>query len=159
MSSRVLLFMISVWLLYFSGQFFHVLLRAWAAMNSKLNGIESYEQFFKTHAVPILVRLFLGVLGMLLWFSVPELFSQPIKALASLAHIDVGARPLPLNPATAGVFGYFLDSLLDKLALMVPALRREIPPVNGQPDAGGGEPSPVDTGPRPPREPKAPPTV
>lgn len=124
--------LISLWLCFLVGQYLSVLARAWATVNSKLNGITSYGQFFRVHAVPILIRVFLASMLFMLWRYNTGAFSKTIARLVGATGFQFSGDPFPLNPATAGIFGYFVDSILDKLSVLVPAMRKEIPPARDE---------------------------
>ena len=117
-----------LYFLFFTGWFFSLLARAYATVSSKLNGVDDYPQYFKIYAVPIVGRLFLSVVSMMFWILNPLVFSTAVLKLLPGDWTSVlGSNPLPLNPVTAALYGYLVDSLLDKVAMLVPSLRKEIP--------------------------------
>lgn len=113
---------VSLWIFYFIGQGLHVLLRATAVVRSPQSGITNYRQFFKVHGAPLAVRIFLATMGLILWAGNSEIVT------ALFQKVGLGDSVLPLNSATAGLYGYFADSLLDKLGIFIPQLQKDVPP-------------------------------
>lgn len=124
--------LIGFWLCFLVGQYLSILARAWASVTSKLSGIATYGQFFRLHGIPILIRVFLASMGFMLWHSNAAMFSKAIARLVSVTGFNISSDPFPLNPATAGIFGYFVDSILDKISILVPGMRKEIPPARDE---------------------------
>jgi hypothetical protein len=116
--------LVGLWACYFIGQLLHVLLRATAVVRSPQSGITSYRQFLNVHGAPLAVRVFLATMGLILWAGNPQIVSD----LLQKAGVGVGDTVLPLNAATAGLYGYFADSLLDKLGVFIPQLQKDVPP-------------------------------
>lgn len=116
------LHVVGLWLCYFIGQALHVLLRATAIVRSPQSGITSYRQFLKMHGAPLAVRIFLATMGLILWAGNSEIITSLFQ------KVGLGESVLPLNSATAGLYGYFADSLLDKLGIFIPQLQKDVPP-------------------------------
>jgi len=123
-----------IWIFYVLGWLLHLLSKAALSVGSGINGIKGYVQYFSVRLVPIVVRV--GVAGLFFawWCARPDLFDTAAKAIASnlqpgTIRTLIEKIDLPLNMATAGLFGYAADSLLDKLALVFG--QKEIPKING----------------------------
>jgi len=113
-----------IWVCYLLGQFLNTLLRATAIIQSPLSGIASYRQFALKHAPVIAVRVFASVMLMLIGQQSP-VFSQITEFVGKTA----GNAALA---GVAGISGLGIDTLLDKLSVLVPALRRDVPPPLGK---------------------------
>lgn len=134
------LWIFSVLMMFLLGQFIHAWLRAQAVINSKLNGIMTYRQYIDSNSAALAARLFGAVLLLLA-------FSQYHQAIIGFAEShwtslkSLGVDPLPVNPFSAGVLGWFGDSLLDTAvgfaAKRFPQLQKEIPPEPGTPPKVG----------------------
>jgi hypothetical protein len=118
-------------LAFMLAQSLHIALKAAAAKASALNGIAGYRDYLKHHGAFIAARLAFALCLLLFWFQNPDVLT------AYVTHLDwvrrhLGQVRLPLNPATAFIVGYCLDSLLDKLPVVAPFLRpwlaKEVPP-------------------------------
>jgi len=130
-------FIATVWLLYLTGQYISILGRAYGAVNSKLNSIAGYEQWFKLYSIPLLIRAFLAVLAMFYWEYNPDVFSVAVLYYAPQKWVDLGLiskHTLSLNPFTAGLLGFVIDSVLDKVLIVISKLpslewlHLEVPP-------------------------------
>ena len=124
--------MFFVWLFYFAGQAVHVYFKGSKAVKSSLNGIEGWPHYLRVRAPALGVRLFIASMVFGFWTLQPDAVDMAAKGIAS--HLQEGMIrgvlekvSFPLNVFSGGIFGYFVDSLLDK----VPVLHREIPRMNG----------------------------
>ncbi|HWQ03151.1 MAG TPA: hypothetical protein VNL38_01605 [Candidatus Nitrosotenuis sp.] len=112
-----------LWLCFALGQAVHILKRAGMAVRSKKNPLRTRREFLRRHGDAIAVRA--ALCSALFWLlkQRPELLAQFLLAL--------GAPPmeLPLTGATALIFGYCADSLLDWLVSRVPSLQKDWPGV------------------------------
>jgi hypothetical protein len=123
------LHLIALWTCYFIGQALHVLLRATAIVRSPQSGITSYRQFLKVHGAPVAVRVFIATMGLILWAGSPQIISDVLQKVG----VGAGDTVFPLNAATAGLYGYFADSLLDKLGIFIPQFQKDVPPAPSAP--------------------------
>jgi len=130
-----------IWVFYIIGWLLHLLSKAALSVGSGINGVKGYRQYFSARLVPIVVRV--GVAGLFFawWCERPDLFDTAAKAIATnlqpgMIRSVIEKVNLPLNIATAGLFGYAADSALDKLALLFG--QKEIPKING---AGSAPPA------------------
>lgn len=120
---------IGLWACYFIGQALHALLRATAIVHSTQSGITNFRQFMAVHGAPIGVRVFIATMGLILWINHPQIVADLLQ------KVGVRDTVFPLNAATAGLYGYFADSLLDKLGIFIPQLQKDVPPDPGAPAA------------------------
>lgn len=121
-----------VWIFYFMGQAAHVYFKASKCVKSQLNGIEGWEHYFKIRLPVLGVRLFVASMVFGFWTLQPDAVDTAAKGIAT--YLQEGTLrgvlekvSFPLNVFSAGICGYFIDSLLDK----VPILHKEIPRLNG----------------------------
>jgi hypothetical protein len=109
-------------LVFLLSQFVHILLKAGAARNSSLNGIQSYRQYLENCGQAIASRLIFAFAILLVWMKNPDVLTVYVNGIPWVtAHL--GNINLSLNAGTAFMFGYTFDSLLDKLPVAVPWLR------------------------------------
>ena len=134
-------FRIAIFTMFFIGQAVHAWLRAANTINSKLNGINSYQQYAQVNGAQIASRFFVAYCIFAAWaWHGPEMLAALIRYVPSLQTIT-GSGPadriIPVNGATAGVFGYLADSLIDTavglLSKRWPSLQKDIPPVADPP--------------------------
>ena len=119
---------ISIVVMFILGQVLHAWLRAANTVQSKLNGITTYDQYLKLNAARVATRFFLAYCIFAAW--------QEGWLLVAVGAIIPSAtwvkNALPTNVATAGVFGYIIDSVIDQAAGIAakkwPWIQREIPP-------------------------------
>jgi hypothetical protein len=137
-----------IWVLYFVGHFFHTLAKATAAVRSKMNPLQTVTQYVAARWAPLSIRLFLTTVLFMAWWSDPTLAQSAFKAIGT--HLSAGTLKtflegvsFPLNPATAAIYGYASDSILDKLCSYVPWLQNEIPKVNGVGNGNGNAAPPA----------------
>ncbi len=124
--------MILSWFLFLCGQACHIYVKALKAINpAAANGINTWADYWHRRGGRIVVRVF--VLSMLfgLWTLKPDLVDQLAKIGAE--HLQPGMIrsilekvTFPLNVFTAGICGYLIDSIAEK----IPVLSRELPAVN-----------------------------
>ena len=124
--------MFFVWMLYFAGQAVHVYFKGSKAVKSSLNGIENWGHYLKVRAPALGVRLFIASMIFGFWTLQPDAVDLAAKAVAGnlqegMLRSVLEKVSFPLNVFSAGICGYFIDSLLDK----VPILHKEIPRLNG----------------------------
>lgn len=110
-----------IWAAYFLGQALHIAMRANLAVNSQLNGVTGYLNFFKRKWLPIVSRIFLETC-LFVFFS----DMQPSFQAFFPGFLPQGGS-LAAKAAIAGLFGYSGDSLLDK-AFAKLGLDKEVPP-------------------------------
>ncbi len=104
-----------LWAIFLAGWMLHALLQAKASVSSKSNGLRSIREWFALTWQFVFARWFLSALALQLWMEAPAVFGATL-----------GISALPLTKATAGIFGYSVDSLLDKLGASF-GLKIEIP--------------------------------
>jgi hypothetical protein len=94
--------LVTYWIFYLIGQAIHILMRArLASLGAKRPIIE----YFKENWIPLFARLFLCTLGFITWEEHGWIAEQ-------VQHLTHRTGPVPVTKATAGIFGYFSDSLL-----------------------------------------------
>jgi hypothetical protein len=108
---------LTFWLMFLAGWSIHALLQARASVTSKSNGLHSTRQWFELSWQIVLARGFLAALAMELWCEAPSLFGTSLGV----------ALAAPMTNATAGIFGYVADSVLDKLGASFGIIKLEIP--------------------------------
>ncbi len=108
---------LTFWLMFLAGWSIHALLQARASVTSKSNGLRSTRQWFALTWQIVLARGFLAVLAMELWCEAPGLFGTSLGV----------ALAAPMTKATAGIFGYVADSVIDKLGASFGIIKLEIP--------------------------------
>jgi len=104
----------SIFLAFLLCQALAVFLRGLAVKQSKLNGITSVAHYLAWQAVPIANRLILTTLVLFWWMDNPDVLTHILSRLKFVRDY-LGDVSFPLNPATAGAFGYLADSLVAKL--------------------------------------------
>lgn len=119
--------MLNLWLIFALGMFVSIFLQAALKVRSRLNGICGYRHFVEAFMPQLVARTFLTSLGFLLWTEHPHIFSDLLGRITGLEK-----ELFPLSLATAGLYGYAADSLLDRVGSLVPWFRKEIPPLNGE---------------------------
>ena len=128
-------FAVAVFGFFIVGTSLNVFRHASGMVNSSLNGIVTYRQYFRINGIDNLFKTF-AALCVLLWWTWNQTAVETI-ALA-LWPSFLGTAPgwlqgvLVVTPATAGMFGLFWDVLLD-IALVYlkkkfPQLNRDVPP-------------------------------
>jgi hypothetical protein len=116
------------------GQFLHTWALASSTVNSSLNGVTTYRQYIKLNAAIVSYRFGLA-------WAVFSLYStEKLAVSAFLGTIPgltwIAAHPIPVNPATALIYGGLLadptlNLLFKFLARWFPALKVEVPlPMN-----------------------------
>jgi uncharacterized membrane protein YvlD (DUF360 family) len=120
-----------------------LLIHWWLKSTASVTGagpIASVGQWVLRNQRALLARSFLTTLFFIAWYRDPTIFNQ--VALIIAGHLTAGVLrsvlegvSLPLNVLTAGAFGYFADSIFDKLVMRVPWLSRDLPATNGQSDS------------------------
>lgn len=104
------------------GEAAHVLMRAWLSSRSSLTPWNTVRDYIAAHWPPIVVRWFLALCFFAAWVESPKFLDQFLGRFGVSIGFD-----LPLNKATAGMFGYLADSILDVAATAIPALRGVLP--------------------------------
>jgi hypothetical protein len=107
----------ALWLMFLAGWSIHAMLQAKASAASKSNGLHSTREWFVLSWHIVLARGFLAALAMKLWCEAPALLGSALGV----------ALAAPLTPATAGIFGYTADSVIDKLGCTFGIIKLEIP--------------------------------
>jgi len=111
---------------YMTGQVLLVICTAFIASKSRLNGLQSWIDYFKLRWPPLALRWFISLcLFMLVW--------QNPKVI----NLDAWVPTFAMQMGLCGIFGWVSDSVLDKvLVLIFPGIAvRELPPVPEPPDA------------------------
>lgn len=111
---------VGVWVLYILGQLVHVGLAANDTVNDPAHSIASYKIYFKTYAPRLVARFFLATcMFPLVWDNQGALnFESFMHSTASQVGIS-------------GIFGYFSDSLWDKVLAWLPWLQKKMPQIPG----------------------------
>jgi hypothetical protein len=104
-------------------------------IDSKLNGIENYQQYAKKFLPVIMFRFALSWALFLFYSSNAAAICSIIGAkVSSLSWLQ--AHPIYASPTIALVYGLFIDSFLTPLATLlgrvIPGLKVDIPPPPGQ---------------------------
>jgi len=109
-----------IWLCYFVGQLLHIAFVANAAIQSKINAVNTWPAYFKVRWIPLVSRGFLSVMAFLLVWDNPRVIDMD-------NYIDTAKTAI----AMAGILGYFSDSVLDKVlnvfSKFLPGLQKELP--------------------------------
>jgi hypothetical protein len=113
----VLKLTIILYFLYTLGVLAHVLLRAGYAIRNPVNPIASRGGFIKTNWDTILVRTFLSTIAFSVWINHPMLVSTAFAYFKIPLNFDI-----PLTNATAAMFGYLSDSVLDSAQSAIAAV-------------------------------------
>jgi hypothetical protein len=126
---------VAVFLSFLIGQLLHAWLRAQSSVHSNLNGILTYRQYVEVNGANLCVRLFLAWLVVSAWAWHGQ---ELMTLIAKISPDNLGwlsTNAIPLNPTTAGVFGYFGDSIIDGgislISRWIPSLKNEVPPTSG----------------------------
>ena len=123
-------FQISIFVLFFLGQFVHAWNRASDTIASKLNGITSYAQYMTLRDSEIMSRFLVITCIFGGWTSggIYEL----IGYIAPSTAATLAAHPIPIAWWTAGLFGFLGDYILyfviGLAARYAPGIRQEVPP-------------------------------
>lgn len=100
------------WIPFLIGQIMHILLQAQASVRASSNGVTTLRTWLSLMWIPVLGRLFLCSAGMAFWLESPALFSKGL----SLVAINFA---IPMNYASTALFGYSVDSLIDKVGAII----------------------------------------
>jgi hypothetical protein len=107
-----------------------------SVVNSKLNGISSYGQYFSVDGATIAFKTF-GALCFLLFWTWHQSAVENFVAMlwpSFLGTIPAWAQGiLVVTPATAGTFGLFFDVLLDLVLVYVKKKFPQIAPADVPP--------------------------
>jgi hypothetical protein len=126
---------VSVMVVFVLAQLLHIFMRAMGVRHSKLTGITSYKQYFDEYGWGILSNFIVAFGLLLFWIMNPQILTNAASRSQWVIN-HVGPINLPLNPVTAAIFGYTIDSIIGKLAWILPIvfpwlrpwLGREVPP-------------------------------
>jgi hypothetical protein len=121
---------VGVFVMFMLAQGVHGWQRASEAVNSKLNGIGNYDEYLHRYASELSCRVLLVSFIFGGWTSgeLPTLigYIAPSTAATMISH------PLAVNWWTAGLLGYFGDSVIffviGLVARFWPGVRQEVPP-------------------------------
>jgi hypothetical protein len=103
-----------LWVIYFAAQLIHMTVRAGLSTRSQLTPWDSLRQYVSKFWPQLVARVFLASLAFWWWIHSPAQVGTVVL--------------LPVNPATAGIFGWFSDSVLDKvIALLLPTAKVALP--------------------------------
>jgi hypothetical protein len=116
---------LGLWLFYLAGQALNILKHAQMSSSSSLSGVRSIEEWIWANRIGLAVRVFLAT-ALLLWWSGNPTF---LNSVLSHFGITIGFE-LPLTKATAGVYGFFSDAILDFVLAKIPGFQKEVPPLN-----------------------------
>jgi hypothetical protein len=108
---------LTFWLMFVPGWSVHSILQAKASSTSKSNSLHTSWDWFKLSWQVVLARGFLAALAMELWCEAPTVFGASLGV----------ALAAPMTKATAGIFGYAADSVLDKLGASFGLIKLDIP--------------------------------
>ncbi len=107
-------FVVAVFISFLIGATIDVWRQASSVVNSSLNGIKTYGQYFKTYASVQATKTFAALLVILFWFY------HPTTGQSVVGLVWPGGNPpqwadsvLVVTPATAGMFGLFCDMAED----------------------------------------------
>lgn len=113
-----------LWVIYGLAQLLHMTVRAGLASRSQYTPWVSVRQYTSKFWPQLVARIFLASLAFWWWIHYPQQVGSVVL--------------LPVNFATAGIFGWFSDSVLDKLiALVMPAAKVNLPPLPEEEQADG----------------------
>ncbi len=117
-----------IWLLYFVGQFFHLLAQSLAVAHAKNNPISSVFGVCRDRLKGILVRLFLGTMLFMAVWAHPDIVPEALKYVGvALSSNATKLSSLPMSLWVAGLFGFGVDSVISFITDRIPRLRREVP--------------------------------
>jgi hypothetical protein len=122
--------------LYVLGLAIHWWLKATASVTG-VGQVATIKQWLAKNNRALVARTFIATLFFIVWLRDPQIVTKAALILAGhlapgpLRSIVEGIQ-VPLNVLTAGAFGYFCDSLLDKLVMRVPWLSNDLPKANGE---------------------------
>jgi len=127
-------FMVAIFVFFTCGAALNVWRHSASVVNSALNGISSYGQYFKQYGSVQATKTFAAFLFLMIW-----LFNQSTVAAVLALFWPGGTVPqwaqgiLVVTPATAGAFGLFFDVAEDLaivyLKKIAPQLfPKEVPP-------------------------------
>lgn len=107
------------WAVFILGWVLHLLLQIQVSVRSSSNGLDTgfcgILKWLQLSWVVVAVRLFFSIIAFSLWRASPSSF-------ANFVSTSTG----PLTWATVGVFGFAVDSFVDKVATLL-GLKIEIP--------------------------------
>jgi hypothetical protein len=105
-----------IWLVYVLGQLVHIFVRAAYAVQSKLNSVKSYRDYFYFKWPVIVSRFFIALAVFPLVWDNPKLFNIDGFILSAQSAAGIAA-----------ILGWFSDSLLDKILGLIPWFKQELP--------------------------------
>jgi len=116
------------------GAALHTWVVASNTVNSKTNGIATYQQYFALFLPPIMYRFALSWAIFLVYAensdAICKLAAQNFSSLSWLAN-----HPVHVGPITGLIYGLFMDSLLNPIITFagrwIPGLKVDIPPPPG----------------------------
>ena len=113
-------------LCYMTGQVLLVICTAFIASKSRLNGLQSWMDYFKLRWPPLALRWFISLCTFALIWNNPKVM-----------NLDAWVPTFEAQMGLSGIFGWVSDSILDKgLAIIFPGIAvRELPPIP-EPPAG-----------------------
>lgn len=126
-----------LWLFYWLGYLMHILAVAYLTSKSQVNPAKDILDYLKLKWPPIIVRGFVLTLGFVFWKYDPNVVTLLAQHFANnlpngWIHDLVISVGVPLNPLTAGAYGYCVDSILDKLLGLTPWFKGIVPPLMQQ---------------------------
>jgi hypothetical protein len=131
-------FMVAIFAMFLVGAAINIWRHSAGIVNSSLNGISTYWQYFRINGPIQATKTFAALLVLLFW-----LYHQG-SVEGTIALIWPGGTPpqwaqaiLVVNPATAGIFGLFFDVVEDlaivylkKIPGLAPFFPDPVPPSN-----------------------------
>ncbi len=113
--------MLHFWLFYLIGQLVHLLKRMNQDVQSPAVRLNTYKQFWYVNWPNVIIRVFLCSVGFLLWAE------DGANAAKVLNSAGISLPQLPLTHATAAIYGFFSDSLVDWVMSKFPQLQKDLP--------------------------------
>lgn len=117
---------ILIWTLFIAGYLIHALLQIDAVARAKNNPINSRWHVIAQNWPRLLARFFVSGIGFWILWANGSAFPSFLGYFGiTLSPTAVSIVSLPMTPAIAGMWGFFVDSAL----AYVPFLKNAIPPV------------------------------
>ncbi len=111
-----------LWAAFTVGQILNMLTQAYNVVKDKGNTVDSYKHFFGFFFVPLIVRYFLCLAIFLLWATSPDFMQSAMAKFGWSTDVKV-----PIVGATALIFGFLCDYVLDLIVKKIPFLGKRIP--------------------------------
>ena len=105
-----------IWAFYFIGQAINMLMSGNATVQSKINGVTGWPDYFRLRWIPLLFRFFGNTCAFMFIWTNPH-----------VAGIQDYMGGLGSQAAIAGFFGLGSDALFDKVLSLFPWMQKEKP--------------------------------